>query len=590
MALPARAEEPPDGLGDLVGSLRPSRPGGPAAPPEPAESPRATWSERGTLRYLGAPPGMAFASPGPIAGDPEAAARRFIDSQRRRFGLENPASGLRVTRSRRSGARHFVRLQQTFSEVPVFGAMASVQLDAEGGVEALVADFARIDRPIDERPALSAAQAAERARDRVRGSDPAGTVDLRDPVLHLWAPSVLGLDGEPRWVWLVDVGMRSGRSARLLIDARDGTVVREYPLEYSALDRQIYDANNTPSSFATLVRDEGDPPCGIADADAAYDQLASTYLFYLTHHARDGYDGAGGVLRASVRYCPSTPCPWQNAVWDGFFGNIKFGEGWTVDDITGHEFTHGVTENESGLIYENASGAMNESLSDVWGEFVDLSDGTGGFDDPALRWLIGEALPNFTLRSMSDPPAYQNPDRLGSPLYTPPAANPSLGNDYGGVHNNSGINNKLCFLLTDGGSFNGFSVYGKGVAAVADLYYEANSNLLVPAADWVDLFDALMQAAINLGWSSADRINLRTACNAVEIGIYVVDWTSACAIQTGVPTCSGLVGPYLTVLTGHNAVPWGSTLQIRAGTYPESITLSKRLRLAAQGGVVRVGP
>ncbi len=593
VATTARAQgNLPDGLEDLVTSLRPARPavsGGTAAPTARVDALRATWSERGTLRYLGAPPGMAFAAPGASAAEPGVTARRFLESQRSRFGLGNPALGLRVFRTRQSGERHFVRLQETLSGVPIFGAMASMQLDGEGGVEAVIADLSGIDATIDIRPGIPASQAAEQARIRVRGSDSTTTIDIRPPALHLWVPSVLGLAGEPRLVWAIDVGVPTGGSFRLLLDARDGTLVREYPLDYSALDRQIYDCNNTSTNFATFVRDEGDPPCGIADADAAYDQLASTYSFYLTHHARDGFDDAGGILRASVRYCPSPTCPWQNAVWDGFYGNIRFGEGWTVDDVTAHEFTHGVTEHESGLIYENASGAMNESFSDVWGEFVDLANPAGGFDDPALRWLIGEALPNFTLRSMEDPPAYQNPDRLGSPLYTPPAATPTLGNDYGGVHNNSGINNKLCYLLTDGGTFNGQTIYGKGVDAVADLYYEVNANLLVPAADWVDLFNALMQAAIYLGWSTADRENLRNACNAVEIDILVVDWTSSCPIQTGIPSCSGLVGPFQTVLAGHDGVAAGSSLEIRAGVYAENITLSKRLRLRAKGGAVRIG-
>jgi len=127
-----------------------------------------------------------------------------------------------------------------------------------------------------------------------------------------------------------------------------------------------------------------------------------------------------------------------------------------------------------------------------------------------------------------------------------------------------------------------------GLNAVAALYYEANTNLLVPGSDWVDLFNALLQAAINLGWSNPDRVNLQNACMAVEIGIFVVDPASACPIQTGIPACSGLTGPYQTVLTGFNAVPAGSTLQIRTGTYVEPFLLDKHVWLRATGGSVRL--
>ena len=38
--------------------------------------------------------------------------------------------------------------------------------------------------------------------------------------------------------------------------------------------------------------------------------------------------------------------------------------------MIGHELGHGVTEAEAGLEYWGQSGAMNESLSDVWGSLV----------------------------------------------------------------------------------------------------------------------------------------------------------------------------------------------------------------------------
>ena len=39
-------------------------------------------------------------------------------------------------------------------------------------------------------------------------------------------------------------------------------------------------------------------------------------------------------------------------------------------DVIGHELTHGVTEDEAGLVYQGQSGALNESMSDVFGSLV----------------------------------------------------------------------------------------------------------------------------------------------------------------------------------------------------------------------------
>ena len=69
----------------------------------------------------------------------------------------------------------------------------------------------------------------------------------------------------------------------------------------------------------------------------------------------------------------------------------------------GHELTHGVTGVESALVYQNESGGINESLSDVFGESVDLVNGTGT-DTAATRWQIGEDSSLGVIRDMRTPP------------------------------------------------------------------------------------------------------------------------------------------------------------------------------------------
>ncbi len=82
------------------------------------------------------------------------------------------------------------------------------------------------------------------------------------------------------------------------------------------------------------------------------------------------------TLKSTVRYCePFKPCPYQNAFWDG--RQMTYGEGFAADDVVAHELAHGVTEHESNLLYWYQSGAINESLSDVFGELMDLENGRG---------------------------------------------------------------------------------------------------------------------------------------------------------------------------------------------------------------------
>ena len=88
----------------------------------------------------------------------------------------------------------------------------------------------------------------------------------------------------------------------------------------------------------------------------------------------------------------------------------------SADDVVGHELAHGFTEFSSNLFYYYQSGAINESLSDVFGEFVDQT--TASPDDTAAdRWLMGESLPIGAIRDMENPGAFGHPDRMGSANY-----------------------------------------------------------------------------------------------------------------------------------------------------------------------------
>jgi hypothetical protein len=330
--------------------------------------------------------------------------------------------------------------------------------------------------------------------------------------LMIYSPQVVGATGgDTQLVWQTIVASTTGPLLKemVLINAHTGAIALHYPLIYDAKDREIYDAANTSADPGTLERAEGDPESAITDVNLAYDYFGTTYDFYSTEHGRDSFDDAGTTLSATVRYCYYS-CPWSNASWDSVLERMYFGQGYAADDVVSHELTHGVTDHESGLIYYYQSGAINESFSDVWGEFVDLTNGAGT-DTPEVRWLVGENLPHGAIRDMSDPTVFGDPDRVGSPNYYCGSA------DYGGVHTNSGVNNKLCYLLTDGDSFNGRTVSAMGISRVAALYYECQTNLLTPSSDYLDLYNALAQAAINLGFTQAERNNIQEASQAVEI-------------------------------------------------------------------------
>ncbi|PWI43102.1 M4 family metallopeptidase [Streptomyces sp. ICBB 8177] len=217
--------------------------------------------------------------------------------------------------------------------------------------------------------------------------------------------------------------------------------------------RTIYDAHHTQTLPGSEVRAEGAAATSDPPVNRAYDGLGATYDFYLSAYGRHSVDGAGLPLNASVHYGRK----YDNAFWDG--KQMVFGDGdgrifndFTIAvDVIGHELTHGVTQYTAGLDYQGQSGALNESVSDVFGSLIKQRH-LGQTADRA-DWLIGEGLlakgvHGVALRSMKAPgTAYDDP-RLGKdPQPGDMAHYVDTYDDDGGVHINSGIPNHAFYLL-----------------------------------------------------------------------------------------------------------------------------------------------
>ncbi len=217
------------------------------------------------------------------------------------------------------------------------------------------------------------------------------------------------------------------------------------------LERDIYDAKQTRGAAGYPVRYEGQPSNGDVAVDEAYDYLGITHDFFWKEYQRDSLDNKGLILTGTVHYGRE----YQNAFWNG--QQMVFGDGdgeifnrFTIAiDVVAHELSHGVTETEAGLIYFEQSGALNESLSDVFGSLVKQYH----LKQTAARadWLIGEGLlaegiNGKGLRSMSEPgTAYDDPLLGKNPQPAHMKDFIKTREDNGGVHLNSGIPNRAFY-------------------------------------------------------------------------------------------------------------------------------------------------
>ncbi|HEV3232510.1 MAG TPA: M4 family metallopeptidase [Candidatus Dormibacteraeota bacterium] len=315
-----------------------------------------------------------------------------------------------------------------------------------------------------------------------------------------WAIRTLAIDHSIRAVRLQH-GTRLGPAG--LLAATPGQV-----------DRTIADAQhgNDPGA-AVVVRREGQPPTRDAAVDEAYDGFGATHALYWEVYRRDSIDGQGMPLLGVVHYGRE----FDNAFWDGermIFGD---GDGQTLRhftgavDVIGHELTHGVTQHTCNLDYVGQPGALNESISDVFGSLV--KQRLRGQDVNAADWLVGDgvlgpALKGQALRSLAEPgTAFEydsQPSRMTAFVHTD--------QDNGGVHINSGIPNHAFYLAA-------MEIGGRAWEAAGQIWYETLLDPgLGPGARFHQFAVATVHAAERLhGAGAAETRAVRSAW--LEVGI-----------------------------------------------------------------------
>jgi Zn-dependent metalloprotease len=471
----------------------------------------------GLVTFMSAAPGTPVKI-GANANDPaDARAAAFLSAHGRAFGLAGASSARveRVTRPDALGMER-VRYRQTHAGVPITAGELSVHLTG-ASVVAVTAKTLAVDDTMNMTPSFSADEAASQARTYVDKHFPGQATGYTTPRLEVFNRGLLdGTRSPTRLAWFIEA---RGRDLwqYIWIDAHTGMRLLAFSQLAHAMSRRIHDANNTSTTPGTLVRSEGQAPVGNAELDSAYDYVGDTYAYFLGQHGRDSFDNLGGAMVATVRFCGAPPCPETNALWNGT--QTAFGQGYAVDDVVAHEFTHAVTQHSANLFYYMQAGALNESYSDIFGETIDLLNERGN-DSAGVRWLLGEDTPQGALRNMREPTQFGHPGKVSDPQFFCTTQPGSLFGDSGGVHRNSGVPNHAYTLMVDGGSYNGFAISGIGLTKAAQVQYRALTAYLLSASTFADNANALKQACADLIPSvvtGAECVEVAKAIDAVEM-------------------------------------------------------------------------
>lgn len=420
---------------------------------------------------------------------------------------------LEVYRSREDelGKLH-VRTRQRIHGLPVVGAELVLHADAATGeIYAVNGRFIPdpglpVEPGLDPEKALITAYITAGIQDPkvLAGPELTYVVDSAGHELHLaWSVLVAYEDaeGEPQ----ID---------RVFADANVGGLVDRHPQVHSVRNRDTHTAGNTINLPGTLaINESGTATSTDTVLQTIHNNTGTTYDYYSSRFSRDSLNGSGMTLISTGHYGSS----YNNAHWNGtqmYYGDgdgTRFSPLGGALDIVAHEMTHGVTDFESDLVYQNESGALNESLSDVFGAAVE-SWADGGISGDT--WKIGEDV--FTPATAGDALRYMNnPTQDGSSKdYYPERYTGTA--DNGGVHYNSGISNLAFQRLVAGGGHprykNHYGVSGIGMSKAEAIFYRAQTEYLTSTSDFQAMRNATLQAAQDLyGVNSAERNSVNMA-------------------------------------------------------------------------------
>jgi Zn-dependent metalloprotease len=449
-------------------------------------------------------PAFSLAAAAPIGNtDPETIATRYLRQALASTAIPSltaPQSGSATSEFKSLGTETIpltntvtVKFRQTLNKIPVYGSLVTVELDNANN---LISIGSAVGEPTGVSPvaklspaaAVSAVQEAVGTRANLDGIVPALNY-YYDRTAAIWR-LVFILENVP----IASSGEKKDppevlpRYMDYVVDANTGQIVAELPRTSSmavsiedALDGlgrprsiQVEIVGNKKELFDSVLNvqtfdfnfDDPEineaalpgapvtaPPAWPPSAVSAHANAAAVAKFLRETLRRNNIDNQGGVMKSSINCVVASESTdgqqWFNAFWNStqmVYGQRQNGPtmmSLSVDlDVVGHEMFHGVTERTARLEYVSQSGALNESMSDIFGVII------ANFSNPDPRtwdWKVGEGLSpsGKAFRDMSDPPAFDQPEHMNDFRMLPETRD----GDNGGVHANSGIHNKAAFNI-----------------------------------------------------------------------------------------------------------------------------------------------
>ncbi|MFC1771272.1 M4 family metallopeptidase, partial [Candidatus Margulisiibacteriota bacterium] len=361
-----------------------------------------------------------------------------------------------------------VRISQMLNGIPVFGSDIAIHINKSNEVEIACGRVHSLEA-INTTPKLTKTNAWQILKDDI----PTKNAELKSTELKIYYK-----DDIPFLTWHVVATVKKPTEEwHYFIEAQKGKIVSKFnnikSLSGKSWDTYIYRPYSDSEPILALQNNQVTTNSNL---QTLHNNISITYDYFLNTFNRISFDDQAALIK-TIFYDDYN---YVNAFWNGQYLVFGDGDGQNYSyfgnslDIVAHEFGHAVTDYTADLIYQNQSGALNESMSDVWGAMVDRDD-----------WIMGEVsiYPNDLNEGMR---YFDDPTRGSQPAHMDDYENITY--DNGGVHINSGIPNKAFYLIA--------TQTGKDDAE--NIYYRALTHYFTQSTDFFGARLCLIQAAKDL--------------------------------------------------------------------------------------------
>ncbi len=445
-----------------------------------------------------------------------------------------------------------IKLAQKINGLAVYGTSISIHTDAKNLTKGLQKNIGEHDiyaisgvvahaAPTSNQTSSKFAASATNDKDRViELAKELGEVTSAPEQVYVYLP----LTEQTKQAWKVEVTWNNGGEDFgrdwLFYDASSLELLTRHAQVHSAKNWKTYDLQNQDQQYAPgQLLCSNNQNCGDTSAQRAHDGAAKVYDYYKSRFNRNGINNSDMTMISSVHLGYNV----ANAYWTGSQMLYGDGDGQQLDDLTlsfdviGHELTHGVTQHTANLVYNNASGALNEAWSDIMGVAAKAyRDNTTQAD-----WYLAEesytpGVGGDAMRYMNNP-TQDNYSKDWWPERIPYVSNPNNSNDQGGVHGNSGIANLAFALLVDGGQHprnkSNATVNGIGLLKAEQIFYRALTTYMNQSTNFAGARSATAQAAADL-YGDSEKASVETAWCAVGVGACPTTGGTVETLQNGV--------------------------------------------------------